>query len=149
MSRVSIGAVLVILSSAVASTSGCSVIGYTLGSALDRGGANSVPPSSTALTHARGKSIRVLTTDDRVVSGRMARVDVSAESTIVFAGPRPGGAFLSDPPPDSLRIPLTEIRTVTCPGSTMRSLFGGLGLASDIFVVLVGARGVGMGLVSY
>ncbi len=120
------------------SASGCSVIGYTLGSVVDQGAASGDPPTASALAKARGREVRVLKSDGRVLRGRLARVDASAESLLVFAAAPPaGGAFLSEPQPDSLRVPVKDVRMVVCPGTTGRALFGGFGLAADIFMLFV------------
>ena len=112
--------------------SGCTLIGLYSGAALDRAIASERAPAAEALADARGHWTIVRTTDGHRYRGRVARIAQQPVTALVFApAPDANGPFASEAL-DSLRVDVSDIKSITTPGSAGRWALGGIGLTCDI-----------------
>lgn len=114
----------------------CTVIGRGVGTYVDRRTADPEPPTTQLVQATQGRDSVVRTLDGRRHAGRVSRIALRPDSTLVFAAPViPQGAFAVGSP-ESLRVPVDSIASIALPGSTARDLCMTVGAVPDAYVLI-------------
>lgn len=118
--------------------SGCTVIGFGVGSLLDHVEGRERTATAERLRSARGRRVVLELRDRTTVRGTLARIECAAETTCVVRLDRGRRARQAERgSPDSVHVAMREIESVSTPTHLGRVVITGLGLGLDAYVVTV------------
>lgn len=126
------------------SSTGCTVIGYGVGNAVDRARAREAPPTLEALHDARGRDVVLHLRDGSELRRRLVRIDSARDTLLVLEPYRSNPTrFAGDSTPDSIRVARTEVASLSVQSNFGRRTLAGLGFFLDVTSVVVLANSAG------
>ena len=123
---------LLLAFSLVIQSSGCTVVGYSVGRVLDERSRVPASPSDFRV----GDMVELELTDGPKVSGKITRLGAVSEPSWTLGRSRPGGLLGGENGPDTMVVPAARVKTATKARVRFRPVLAVLGAGADVLALV-------------